>query len=98
MLADLKANVDCVTTVLPYMEQIKNLLLDLKKSKVTEEDESFEVNKKQKNDDNKREGSSDDNEERPRSWVKKVGLPTFEGSDRWIACADKFFEVQCRNL
>lgn len=44
------------------------------------------------------EGGGPDEEEvePPRSWMKKVELPIFEGSDLlgWVARAEKFFKVQ----
>ena len=35
-------------------------------------------------------------EEEPKSWTRRIELPTFEGIDphRWVARAEKFFEIQ----
>jgi len=44
----------------------------------------------------KEESDSDSEEEVQKQWMKRVELPTFEGSDPmgWIARAEKFFEIQ----
>jgi len=44
----------------------------------------------------KEDSDSDSEEEVQKQWMKRVELPTFEGSDPmgWIARAEKFFEIQ----
>lgn len=77
------------------MGEIKDMLASwMKKQGISPEEE--DTNSKKGPEEEVEGGGPNEELETTRSWVKKVELPSFEGSDPldWVARIEKFFEVQ----